>query len=94
MDEAIESNNVRIERLKYEDPDLIIDNLYLGGESSAIDLDKLKEKNITRIVVAAEYSKVHFPQSHINYLKLEIDDDEQEDILSYLDKVINFIKLD
>ena len=56
---ALERATIR--KLKFEEPNHIIDNLYLGPEGSAIDLDYLRSKNIDRVIVAAAYAEVKFP---------------------------------
>jgi hypothetical protein len=40
-----------IEFLEFEEPDHIIDHIYLGPNYSAKDLDYLKKQNIKRILV-------------------------------------------
>ena len=51
---ALERSTIR--KLVFAEPDHIIDNLYLGGEGSAIDLEYLRSKQIDRVIVAAAYA--------------------------------------
>ena len=44
----------RIAGIAFAEADHIIDNLYLGPEGSAIDLQYLRKLNIGRIVIAAK----------------------------------------
>eukprot|EP00913_Durusdinium_trenchii_P021103 g19831.t1 len=46
----------------FEAPDHIVDNIYLGGESSAIDLDWLREHKVDRVLIVAAYCEAHFPE--------------------------------
>mmetsp|Transcript_9061 Transcript_9061/g.10255 ORF Transcript_9061/g.10255 Transcript_9061/m.10255 type:complete len:83 (+) Transcript_9061:76-324(+) len=74
-----------IRKPKFAPADFIIDNIFLGGENSAIDLDYLKENNITHILTVAEYCKQYFEQEII-YKIIEIDDSPEEDISKYFDQ--------
>ena len=60
----------------FKPADHIIDNIYLGGELSAINLEYLQQNNIDRILMAAEFVDSHFsdPKHGIEYLHLKIDD--------------------
>jgi hypothetical protein len=82
-----------IRKKRFEEADFIIDNLYLGPESSASELQYLKDKNITGIIVAADYCDKWFTaDGHgINYLELKIDDSPDENLAIYFDQVIEFI---
>ena len=51
---ALERSTIR--KLVFAEPDHIIDNLYLGGEASAINLEYLRGNQIDRVVVAAAYA--------------------------------------
>ena len=80
-----------IRKLVFSEPDHIIDNIYLGPEGSAIDLDYLKSKNIDRVIVAAAYSEARFPCTHLSYLKLDIDDSPEEDLVPHFQTAIDFM---
>jgi protein-tyrosine phosphatase len=79
-----------IRKLVFSEPDHIIDNVYLGPEGSAIDLEYLRSKNIDRVIVAAAYTEARFPQD-IDYLKLDIDDSPDEDLYRFFQTAIDFI---
>ena len=71
-----------IRKLVFSEADHIIDNIYLGPQGSAIDLEYLKTKKIDRIIVAAAYTEVRFPKD-IDYLKLDVDDSPEEDLYRF-----------
>jgi hypothetical protein len=52
--------------LPYEAPDLIIDNIFLGGIQSAINCDRLKELDIKSILVIGRELPKLFPD-HFDY---------------------------
>lgn len=86
---TLEFNTIR--KLKFEEADYIVDNIYLGSEKSAIRLDYLKENNIDRVLVAAKLCKAHFPDD-IKYLILDdLDDDPNSDISKHFEESIRFI---
>lgn len=67
---------------------LIIDNLYIGSYANASD-PTIINTNITHIVNASHLNNC-FPDS-FNYLRIDIDDDEEEDISRYFSKTSRFI---
>jgi len=69
----------------------IIDNIYIGDINSSIDEEILNRFNISSIVIAGKsLQKKEF--SNINYLKLEIDDSLEQDLISYLSLSNKFIE--
>jgi protein-tyrosine phosphatase len=75
--------------LEYEAPNHIIDNIYLGSQKSAIDLNKLIELNIKYILILGKGMKANFDQ--IIYKKIEIDDSLEENLLDYIGETLDFI---
>ena len=79
-----------------EPADHIVDNVYLGSEKSAIDLDFLKANNIDRIIIAAAFCEPTFNKEKdgIDYMILNIDDSPQEQIIDHFEKCFEFIEKD
>lgn len=80
--------------LKFEEPDYIIDNIFLGSERSSCDLAYLQKNKIDRVVVAAYQCEMFFAGKHIDYLKLDIEDKSHQSLVEYFDEVIAFIRKD
>ena len=85
-----EKSNIR-KLDNFKEPNHIIDNVYLGCEKSAINLDYLKEKKIKKILIIAEYCHKLF-EEEIEYLEIKIDDDPNENIFCHFEKCFEFIK--
>ena len=82
----------RLRKYKFEKADFIVDNIYLGSENAAGNLDYLRGINVDRIVVAAKMTEAKFPKE-IEYLVLEdLDDDPEDNIARYFEPVIAFIR--
>jgi predicted protein tyrosine phosphatase len=82
--------------LKFTRADHIIDNIYLGGEGSTIQMDYLEEIGVTRVLTVAAHSG-HLEQfDGIQYKVLDIDDspstEEEENMLKAWPDVFEFIK--
>ncbi len=77
-------------KCKYDCNEIIENKLYLGGETSAYRKEKLKEFNITNILIVGLYLYKFFPDDFI-YKQIEIRDEEDEDILRYFIPSIFFI---
>ena len=75
----------------FKKPNHIIDNIYLGCEKSAINLDYLKKNKIKKILIIAEHCEKLF-ENDINYLEIKIDDDPKENIFCHFDKCFEFIR--
>eukprot|EP01095_Lingulamoeba_sp_RSL-Kostka_P015533 TRINITY_DN717_c0_g1_i2.p1 TRINITY_DN717_c0_g1~~TRINITY_DN717_c0_g1_i2.p1 ORF type:complete len:435 (+),score=120.93 TRINITY_DN717_c0_g1_i2:5-1309(+) len=75
----------------YRDSNEIINGLYLGSESAAIDRKSLTELNITHIVCAGKTLVPKFPFDY-KYFYIPIYDYEGEDIISYFWPVYYFIE--
>jgi hypothetical protein len=50
---------ITVRRLKFEEADHIIDNVYLGSECSAINYEYLKTNKIDRILITAAFCDKH-----------------------------------
>ena len=77
-------------KCKYDCNEIIENKLYLGGETSAYRKEKLKELNVTNILIVGLYLYKFFPDDFI-YKQIEIRDEEDEDILRYFIPSIFFI---
>ncbi|CAK9025917.1 unnamed protein product [Durusdinium trenchii] len=75
----------------FEAPDHIVDNIYLGGESSAIDLDWLREHKVDRVLIVAAYCEAHFPED-LEYLTISIDDSPLEALKPHFATAMDFIQ--
>lgn len=70
--------------------DQITENIFIGNIAAATSKELLKEHNITQIMVCGYYLNTFFPQD-FRYKTIEIDDSENEDILSHLVECFEFI---
>mmetsp|Transcript_20647 Transcript_20647/g.23884 ORF Transcript_20647/g.23884 Transcript_20647/m.23884 type:complete len:86 (+) Transcript_20647:94-351(+) len=82
----VEHEKSTIRKPKFEPADFIFDNIYLGSENSAINLEYLKEKNITHILTVAQHCTTYFDEEkdEIKQLVIEVDDSPDEDLLKHL----------
>jgi len=78
-----------LERLEL--PDRIMEHLYLGAHQSALNLEGLKERNITHIITAGKGLKMGYPHL-FKYKFIDILDWEGEDIAQYFDGCMEFIE--
>jgi len=69
----------------------ILDNLYIGDYKSSISKTYLQNKNITHILCVGKEME-NFFQNNFIFMKLDVLDSEDEDILSEFEKVFNFIE--
>lgn len=86
---ALEMEKMR--KLKFKEADFVVDNIFIGCENSAINMEYLKNNNIKSIIVAAMMCKCHFPND-IDYLVFDIDDDPKESIEEHFQNSYDFIK--
>ena len=77
-------------KAKFDANEILENKLYLGGETSAYRKEKLKELNVTNILIVGLYLYKFFPDDFI-YKQIEIRDEEDEDILRYFIPSIIFI---
>ena len=70
--------------------DKITDKIYLGNEDTARDKKILKELKISNILICAEGCEPFFSDEFI-YKILYLDDDVEEDLLSWLKEAFDFI---
>ena len=94
FDQLYQHERQTIRKLVFKEADHIIDNIFLGPETSAINLEYLRSNNIDRVLAAALYVEMPFtdPVHQIEYLYLQIDDSPTENIFSHLSSVIDFIE--
>jgi len=71
--------------------DQILDNFYLGNEDASMDLETLKSRNITHILVAGSYLDIHHP-GQFEYLQIPIDDFPSEDLFPHFKAALSFMK--
>lgn len=86
MLKTIEDTHVK----PYIAPDHVIGNIYIGPDNSALDSTKLKSLGMTHILVAGNHLHCRFPEE-FTYMKLDIDDSLEEDILRVIDRSMEFI---
>lgn len=74
-------------------PNHVIDGLYIGNFQSATKLGVLVDKyKISHIIVCGKALKCHFPDD-FKYLMISIDDSHDQDIHQYFESTNAFIKL-
>ena len=80
--------------VSFEEANHIIDNVFLGPQKSAINLEYLRANKIDRIACVAANTTAYFedPAHGIEYLMLQIDDTPFENILIHFETVIAFIQ--
>jgi len=72
-------------------PDRIMEGLYLGSHQAAMNLQALKERNITHIITAARALSMPY-RNDFKYKYLDLLDWEEEDIYIHFDSCIEFIE--
>lgn len=72
-------------------PSKITDHIYLGGFLCSEYEHNLKELGITHILVASSTLEIHFPEK-FEYLRLNLVDDDEENIIQYFEKVYEFLE--
>jgi hypothetical protein len=77
----------------FEPPDHIIDNIFLGSESSAISLEGLSSRRITRVLIVAAFCEPRFPEA-IEYKQMCVDDSPTEDIKRFFEEAFAYIQKD
>ena len=74
----------------FETPDEIVPGLFLGGEHSANDLDRMRALGIRAVLVAADMCAVRFPEA-LEYLVLPVDDSPLEKLRPHFERAHAFI---
>ena len=74
----------------YIAPNHVINNIYLGSDQSANDMDKMKELGITHIIVAAHELKCRFPHD-FKYVQIDIGDTMYENMLDIFENMARYI---
>ncbi len=85
----IEHLNLSNANLKYEPPNYVIDNIYLGSQKSGVDVNQLFELNIRYVLILGKGMKGNFDQ--IIYKIIEIDDSLEQNISNYMKEALDFI---
>lgn len=77
-----QNNNEKTRKKIYNEPIHIIDNIYIGNIDS-IDYNKLKELNITNIIICGKNLKndIH---NNFNHLEFLIDDSFEQNIIDHI----------
>jgi protein-tyrosine phosphatase len=75
--------------LKYEPPNYIIDNIYLGSQKSGVDVNQLFELNIKYVLILGKGMEGKFDQ--ITYKIIEIDDSLEQNLSNYIREALDFI---
>ena len=71
-------------------PHEMIPGLYLGSIGAASNKDVLKKLGITHIIVAAYNLDPEYP-GEFNYIKLELKDSHEQNIIQYFNKCNRYI---
>ena len=73
--------------------DEINENLYLGDYGSSLNIKKLKEKGIKKVLTVMDYTEgPNYKSEEFIHKRFEIDDDEHQNIIQYFGECLNFIK--
>ena len=73
--------------------DEINENLYLGDYSSSLNIEKLKEIGIKKVLTVMEYTKrPNYNPEEFIHKRFVIDDDDNQNIIQYFGECLNFIK--
>lgn len=72
-------------------PSKVDNNIYLGGFLCSEYEHNLKDLGVTHILVASSTLEIHFPEK-FEYLRLNLIDDDEEDILQYFEMVYDFLE--
>jgi len=57
----------------------------LGNYLAAVDIDLLKKLNITSVLTIAKNCPLNYGIAMLEHLKLEVEDDEDEDIIRHFE---------
>ena len=71
--------------------EIIEKKLYLGSATAALNLEKLKENQITHILTVLEGFGEPKYKEHFTYMEIKIQDSEIEDIFVHLPQMVKFI---
>ena len=71
----------------------INENLYLGDYGSSLNIDKLKEKGIKKVLTVMDFlDRPNYNSEEIIHKRFKITDYEQQNIIQYFGECLNFIK--
>lgn len=76
---------------KWEEPDHIVDGIWIGGEGSTMDTLWLMQHRIRHVLSVAAHTKIENKHQNIQYLQIHVDDDTTEDLRRYWDTPFDFI---
>lgn len=69
--------------LKWEEPNHIIDGIWLGGEGSTLDTSWLLQHDVRHVLTIAAHTKLKHKHKDIQYMQIDVDDDPTEDLRQY-----------
>ena len=93
--EVIETNEgfYNVFKNLFIEPTKIVDNIYLGNAYNASNFNQLDEFNITTIINVTNEIPNYFEElEEFSYLKIPIDDTNSNTLLSFFDKINEYIK--
>ena len=93
--EVIETNEgfYNVFKNLFIEPTKIVDNIYLGNAYNASNFNQLDEFNITTIINVTNEIPNYFEElEKFSYLKIPIDDTNSNTLLSFFDKINEYIK--
>ena len=93
--EVIETNEgfYNIFKNLFIEPTKMVDNIYLGNAYNASNFNQLDEFNITTIINVTNEIPNYFEElEEFSYLKIPIDDTNSNTLLSFFDKINEYIK--
>jgi len=73
-----------------KEPIEVMSGLYLGSQQAAKNRSSLVKSRITNVIIAAEEQIPYYP-NEFSYKKLDLFDDEHENIINYFDDCIQYI---
>ena len=77
----------------YHDLDEIIENLYLGNFSASVDIGRLKELGIKKVLTVMDYkNEPNYNPEEIIHKRFDVYDFDNQNIIQYFGECLNFIK--
>ena len=89
--EAFDLDMTVARQLRWEEPNHIVDSIWLGGEGSTLDAVWLQRHGITRILTVAAHMDRMSKHEGILYMQIDVDDDPNEDLATHWDAAFDFL---